>query len=96
VRVQYEATCREYVVRWHGGDRSRSRRCESLAEAVAFAETVGTSQHVRPSSTALGPDRDAVVGALRTSQKAPGARLVQRRLSQGPQRRDSSSSSWFD
>src|SRR3954463_15208476 len=39
--VHYDASRRKYVVRWQADGR-RSRRFESEAEAVAFAQTVAT------------------------------------------------------
>ena len=38
--LHYDATRRQYVVRWQNGERRRIRRFKLEAEAAAFAETV--------------------------------------------------------
>jgi hypothetical protein len=58
--VHYDVSRRKYVVRWQADGRRRSRRFESEAAAVAFAETVVTRSRGRPSSTGVEPERDVV------------------------------------
>lgn len=62
----YDANRRKHVVRWQADGRRRSRRFESEAEAVAFAETLGTRLRGRPPSTGIAPERDAVAQAAST------------------------------
>jgi hypothetical protein len=68
--VHYDANRRKHVVRWQDDGRRRSRRFESEAEAVAFAETLGTRLRGRPPSTGIAPERDAVA--------QPASRLADR------------------